>query len=202
MSRVALAAAVIGSLLVCGPSARAQQAGREIELRKREIERLERENERLKKENDLLKKENAELHKDPGRKVNSGTGGTPAEKPAVTVDGVEYVVDKVSRNGAKVTLHFVAVNSKADRNQTFYLVEAVDSDGNSYGAILNVSPNSLVTLTVALREGVKTHFDITIPNVPARTTEFSRVDISPALSPMYGPPHPGTIVLKNVRIGK
>jgi hypothetical protein len=91
------------------------------------------------------------------------------------VDGVKYVVDSVTRNGSRVTLHFIATNSKADCMILPPHVEAVDTDGNLYTSAPSRTMGMATRLR--LREGVKTRFDVVIANVPASATEFSRVEL-------------------------
>src|SRR6185369_16103374 len=89
---------------------------------------------------------------------------------------IEYVVDKVVRDGTRLTMQVLGTNSVDDRIVKLKRVEAVDADGNIYKAnIFNATGAQL--LQVNLREGIKTRFEVTLPNVPARTTEFKRLDI-------------------------
>jgi alanyl-tRNA synthetase len=172
-------------------------------VRKKECELTKKENEMLRKENEQLKKEIEQLKKATDKRDGSGAKTDKEEKPSASADGVNYVVDKVTRNGTRVTLHMIAINTKADCMILPGQVEAVDNDGNLYTSSL-LRP---MAARLRLREGVKTRFDVAIPNVPSSATDFSRVEIhgvtrlGPLGQRLIGSERE-TVQFKNVRIGK
>ncbi len=173
MARFAMVISVVGCLLVSQQQVQSQQVNPEVELLKRELALAKKECELAKKENEILRKE-IDQHNNPAYKPAGGVAKADKnEKPSATADGIKYVLDNVSRNGTRVTLHFIAINTKADCMILLPKAEAVDTDGNLYTSAL---PRNLVN-RLRLREGLKTRFDIAIPNVPASATEFGRVDI-------------------------
>jgi hypothetical protein len=182
MARSAIVMTVVGCLLLSGQPVLGQQANKEIELLKKELdlskkecELARKENEALKKVNDQLKKEIEQLKKAADKKDGAAAKADKDEKPSATVDGVKYVVDSVTRNGTRVTLHFIATSSKADCMILPPHAEAVDTDGNHYTSAPSRTMGMAARLR--LREGVKTRFDVVIANVPASATEFSRVEL-------------------------
>jgi hypothetical protein len=194
MSRVAVILGVVCCLLVCGQPAAGQQTNKDFELLKKENEQLKKEIELLKKDIELLRKELEQSKTSGGKKdVAADKDG----KPSATADGVTYVVDKVTRNGARVTLQMIATNSKADCVLQFTQLEAVDTDGNVYKSYLFDAKK--VALKVNLRDGVKTKFEVVVPNVSTSTTEFSRLEIHVSTQRLNDAKEP--IQLKNVRIG-
>jgi regulator of replication initiation timing len=167
---------VVGCLLLSGQPVQGQQVNQEVELLRKELVLLKKECELAKKENEMLRKELQELlKKTADKKDGPGAKADKDEKPSATVDGVKYVVDSVTRNGTRVTLHFIAINSKADCMILPPHAEAVDTDGNLYASAASRTMGMAPRLR--LREGVKTRFDVVIANVPASTTEFSRVEL-------------------------
>ena len=210
MVRSAIVMTVVGCLLLSGQPVQGQSANKEFELVKKELdlakkecELARKENDTLRKENEQLKKEIAQLKKGADKKDGGGTKAYKDDKPSATVDGVKYVVDKVSRNGTRVTLHFIAINSKADCMIPHPHGEAVDTDGNLYtSALLRPMASRL-----RLREGVKTRFDVAIANVPTSATEFSRVDLQGitrlgSLGQRMIGAESETVYFRNVSIGK
>jgi regulator of replication initiation timing len=173
MARSAIVMTVVGCLLLSGQPVHGQQANREIELLKKELALVKRECDLAKKENDMLRKEIEQLKKAADKKDGAAAKADKDEKPTATVDGVKYVVDSVTRNGTRVTLHIVATNTKADCMILPPHAEAVDTDGNLYSS----APSRNVGTRLRLREGVKTRFDVVIANVPASATELSRVEM-------------------------
>ncbi len=137
------------------------------------------------------------------------------DKPTTTEDGIEYIVDKVTRSGAAVTLHVLATNSKDDCAMIFTSVEAVDTDGNTYGGRHNRGgpgsggkvdpdpPSFVQPRNVKLRKGIKTGFDVTITKVAGNVSEFRVVELLPSPSGGFST-HAGDSPIKfnNVRIGK
>jgi len=140
-------------------------------------------------------------------------------KPTATEDGVEYVVDKVTRNGAAVTLTILATNSKDDCTIIFTSVEAVDTDGNTYvgrhgrggpgeaklppgGRVDPDPPPFIQPRNVKLREGVKTKFEVTIPKVPGSVSEFKVVELLPSQPFGFNQAGRSPIKFSNVRVGK
>lgn len=174
MARSAIVMTVLGCLLLSGQPVHGQQANPEVELLKKELELARKECELTKRENDMLRKQIEEFKKAADKK-DGGAKADKDEKPSATVDGVKYVVDSVTRNGTRVTLHFIATNTKADCLILPPHAEAVDTDGNLYASA--PSRTMGMTIRLRLREGVKTRFDVVVANVPASTTEFSRVEL-------------------------
>jgi regulator of replication initiation timing len=166
---------VVGCLLLSGQPVQGQQVNQEVELLKKELALVKKECELVKKENEMLRKEIEQLKKDAEKKDGPGAKADKDEKPSATVDGVKYVVDSVTRNGTRVTLHFIATNTKADCMILPPHAEAVDTDGNLYASAPARTMGMATRLR--LREGVKTRFDVVIANVPASATEFSRVEL-------------------------
>jgi cell division septum initiation protein DivIVA len=180
MARLAIAMTVVGCLLLSRQPVLGQQVNKRIELlqkvfdlAKKECELAKKENEMLRKENEQLKKEIEQLKKATDKKDVPGVKADKEEKPSASADGINYVVDKVTRNGTRVTLHMIATNTKADCMILAHQVEAVDTDGNLYNGALARA----MGIRLRLREGVKTRFDVVIANVPTSATEFSRVEI-------------------------
>jgi regulator of replication initiation timing len=166
--RSAIFITVVGCLLLSGQPVQGQPGNKQIELLKKELELA-------KQENATLRKQIEELKKAANKKDGAGAKADKDEKPSATVDGVKYVVDSVTRNGTRVTLHFIATNSKADCMILPPHAEAVDTDGNLYTSAPSRTMGMATRLR--LREGVKTRFDVVIANVPASATEFSRVEL-------------------------
>jgi regulator of replication initiation timing len=175
MARSAIVMTVVGCLLLSGQPVQGQQVNQEVELLKKELTLVKKECELAKKENEMLRKEIEQLKKAADKKDGGGAKADKDEKPSATVDGVKYVVDSVTRNGTRVTLHFIATNSKADCMILPPHAEAVDTDGNLYTSAPSRTMGMATRLR--LREGVKTRFDVVIANVPASATEFSRVEL-------------------------
>ena len=181
MRCLVVAAALIIGILSAPQAGRAQNAD-EVKKLQEKIELLEIKLDLLKRENDLLKRENELLKKQVGKKDETGQKGAAADaagRPAASADGIDYFIDKVSRNGSKVTLAITATNSKADRKVTFFGLEAVDADGNVYKVPRLTDPRTpLLPLQVNIRAEVKTRFEIVIPSIPPKTSELSRVEVS------------------------
>jgi regulator of replication initiation timing len=175
MARSAIVMTVVGCLLLSGQPVQGQQVNQEVELLKKELTLVKKECELAKKENEMLRKEIEQLKKAADKKDGGGAKADKDEKPSATVDGVKYVVDSVTRNGTRVTLHFIATNSKADCMILPPHAEAVDTDGNLYTSAPSRTMGMATRLR--LREGVKTRFDVVIANVPSSATEFSRVEL-------------------------
>jgi hypothetical protein len=182
MARSAIVMTVLGCLLLGWQPVHGQQANKETEFLKKELELAKKECELARKEGDALRKENEQLKneieqlkKAADKKDGAGAKADKDEKPSATVDGVKYVVDSVTRNGTRVTLHFIATNSKADCMILPPHAEAVDTDGNLYTSAPSRTMGMATRLR--LREGIKTRFDVVIANVPASATEFSRVEL-------------------------
>ena len=210
MARSAIVMTVMGCLFLGGQPVQGQQANKETELLKKELDRAKKECELARKETDALRKENEQLKKEieqlkkaADKKDGAGAKANKEEKPTATVDGVKYVVDSVTRNGTRVTLHFIATNSKADCMIPHPYGEAVDTDGNLYTSAL-LRP---MATRLRLREGVKTRFDVAIVNVPTSATEFSRVELQgitrlgPLGQRMIGA-ESETVYFRHVHIGK
>lgn len=205
MARLAIVLTVVGCLLLSLQPVQGQSANKEFELVKKELDLSKKECELARKENDALKKENEQLKKEIEqlKKATDKKGGDKADKPSASADGINYVLDKVSRNGTRVTLHIIAINTKADCLILPGQVEAVDNDGNLYTSSL-LRP---MAARLRLREGVKTRFDVAIPNVPSSATEFSRVEIHGvtrlgSLGQRMIGSGTETVQFKNVRFGK
>jgi regulator of replication initiation timing len=182
MARSTIVMSVLCGLLLSGQSVQGQQANKETELLKKELDLAKKECELVRKENDALRKEDEQLKKEieqlkkaADKKDGAGAKADKDEKRSATVDGAKYVVDSVTRNGTRVTLHFIATNSKADCMILAPHAEAVDTDGNLYTGAPSRTMGMATRLR--LREGVKTRFDVVIANVPASATEFSRVEL-------------------------
>jgi hypothetical protein len=182
MARSAIVMIVVGCLLLSGRPVQGQPANKETELLKKELELAKKECELARKETDALRKENEQLKKEieqlkkaADKKDGAAAKADKDEKPTATVDGVKYVVDSVTRNGTRVTLHIIATNSKADCMILPPHAEAVDTDGNLYAS--TPSRTMGMATRLRLREGVKTRFDVVIANVPASATEFSRLEL-------------------------
>jgi hypothetical protein len=175
MARSVIVMTVVGCLFLGRQPVYGQQANKEVELLKKELELAKKECELARKESDTLRKENEQLKKEIEqlKKATDKKDGDKADKPSGSADGVNYVVDKVSRNGTRVTLHMIATNTKADCLILPGQVEAVDTDGNLYTS----APSRTMGTRLRLREGVKTRFTVILANVPASALDFSRVEI-------------------------
>lgn len=101
----------------------------------------------------------------------SDADGNKAEKATASADGIDYVIDRATRRGTRVTLQIVATSTMADMTIVPSQLEAVDADGNMYPQ----GPQPIRKVT--LRKGLKGRFEVVFPNVPATVTEFARVDI-------------------------
>src|SRR5579884_3886568 len=169
--RSAIVMTVVGCLLLSGQPVQGQQPNKETELLKKELELAKKECELARRENDALRKENEQLKKEieQVKKAAEKKDGADAkadkdEKPSATVDGVKYVVDSVTRNGSRVTLHILATNSKADCMILPPHAEAVDTEGNLYTS----APSRIMGSRLRLREGVKTRLMSSLPMFPPR----------------------------------
>lgn len=104
-------------------------------------------------------------------KKEASTAKEKREKPTGSANGIDFVVDKVTRSGTKVTLHIVGTNNQIQIILAPSKIDAVDTDGNAYtGAPPRAGK-------VTFRRDVKARFEIVFANVPASVTEFSQVEI-------------------------
>lgn len=191
---------LVAALALCGSSVFAfaadPQESPEVKRLKDENALLKAKLELLAKENELLKKE-IELLK---RGARGGAESPVGDKPTATVGGIKYTIEKAMRNGNQVSLQIVGV-SEDDVALTFRGVEAVDGDGN----VLAPKLGTTGFLTVKFKDGVKTKFEIVLPRVPAKVTEFARVDLTkgPSIEQnAFAPPDKQPVIFKNVKIGK
>jgi regulator of replication initiation timing len=146
MARSAIVMTVVGCLLLFWQPVYGQQVNRRVELLKKELELAKKECELARKENDALRKENEQLKKEieqlkkaTDKKDSTGAKADKEEKPSGSADGVNYVVDKVARNGTRVTLHLIATNSKADCMILPSQVEARGIEPRSRGVSVQTS---------------------------------------------------------------
>jgi cell division septum initiation protein DivIVA len=171
-------------LLISCKSANAQKADN-VDLVKKENELLKKENDLLKKEIEGLKKEIEQLKKPTGKLTKEST-----EKPSASVDGVDFVVDKITRNGGKVTLEILATSSKGTRSVWDPKLEAVDLDGK-----VSKTGGFPRGKQINLREGAATRIEVAVNEVDSKATEFKQMDLR--LGGIKD-----TITFKNVSFGK
>jgi hypothetical protein len=182
------------SMLLSSPSSRAQ-ASDEVKKLKEKVEFLQSKLELLQKEIELLKKENALLRKETGTRDDKESR---TAKQSATVDETEYVVNKVSRIGTRVTLAVIATNAGNDTIVTYTKIEAVDAEGNTYTQNLKLGTGGFGEgryPQVKLREGIPTKLTLVIQNVPRKVNEFKLVEVF-----MQG--SKTSIQIKNVKLGK
>lgn len=185
-----------GIFAVAAPAA-GQQESPEVKRLKDENALLKAKLELQAKEIELLKKEIELLKKEGGKGGPTSAGD---DRPTATAGGITFTLEKATRNGNKVTLTVAGVSAEADRTLAFPTAEAVDTDGNLYPVKIR-SP--LGFLTVKFRDGVKTRFEVEIPNVPGKVTEFARVDLAKQKGDnAFAIPDKDPVVFKGVKIGK
>ena len=126
-------------------------------------------------------------------------------KPTASADGIEYVIDKATRNGAQVRLTVIAICKTSDQQLRVGNVEAVDPEGNTYVNRSQFDP-------IRLRKGVKAKFDLILGPPPslakgtAPPQEFSVVELRIRYANLQGGGmvgvEPAILQFENVRISK
>ena len=96
---------------------------------------------------------------------------------------VDWVLEKVTRNGRQVTLTLTATLTKGPErvSMPFFTVNAVDAEGNEHKARINAKASGpMPPQVVTLRAGVKTKVEFRFP-LDKEVSELQTLEVTAAL---------------------
>lgn len=172
---------VVVLTLAGGSSVRGQDA-EEVKRLKARIELLEAKLEAATLKIEKLERENQKLQKEAGKQPAGDAKPTHTDRMNAGAEEVEYVLEKVTRNGREVTVVITATLKKGPEKRTvhYYSANAVDADGKAHKSRINANASGKsIPEAVDLRAGVGTKMELRFP-LAEGVTQLKTLEITAA----------------------